>query len=844
LEFIPKLIALFRLSLLVWFLGITTAWADVQYVHDETDRLIEVVDTTGNSAVYRYDGAGNISSIRRYGPGELAIADFIPKKGPIGTEVTIYGVGFSPTAADNTVKFNGAIATVSSASPIKLVATVPAAATTGEISVTVAAQTANSIEPFTVTTDPVNAPPVITGFTPTIGSIGTTLTINGHYFDPIAGNNVVKLNSVRATVSNNLTTRINTSVPTNASSGKLSVRTFYGAAVSADDFFVLPTGYTAAQVGATARITVDGNSTTINTGSAGKIAMVLFDGAQGQNLGLGINTAIFTPSGTSATLKVLTPQGTDLMPSKSFSSGNSFDLPALPSTGTYTLLVIPQTTASVNATLTLSNDLTGTLVPHGVSQAFAITKVGQNARYSFTGTQNQRMGVDITNVTIASSTVSILKPDGSLLVSSTAGTSGGVIPVQTLPASGSYSVFVSPAGVNTGNMTLHLGTPDLTVSSVTPPAAAIGPNSNGSYSIPFSFTVNNIGSSTAKPSWQDRVYLSSDAVLDANDARISAITRSTELAAAESYTLSPTETAAATTAPGEYYLIVVADGYGSGSLAEANETNNTQVSTAKVTLLARPDLTVSSVTPPAAAIGPNSNGSYTIPFSFTVNNIGSSMAKPNWYDRVYLSADAVLDANDASLSLIYRSTELAAAGSYSLSQNVSAAATTAPGEYYLIVVADGNGSGSLAEAIETNNTQVSATKVTLLARPDLTVSGVTPPAGAIGPNSNGTYTIPVLFTVNNIGSSTAKPNWYDRVYLSADAVLDANDASLSLIYRSTELAVAGSYSLSQNVSAAATTAPGEYYLIVVADGYGSGSLAEANETNNTQVSTAKVTLIP
>jgi YD repeat-containing protein len=584
LAFIPKLIALFSLSLLVGFLGITTAWADVQYVYDETDRLIEVVDTTGNSAIYQYDGASNIISIRRYGPGELAIADFTPKKGPIGTEVTIYGIGFSPTAADNTVKFNGAIATVSSASPIKLVATVPATATTGEISVTVAAQTANSIEPFTVTTDPVNAPPVITGFTPTIGSVGTTLTIDGHYFDPIAGNNIVKLNSARATVTDSITTRIDTSVPTGATSGKLSVRTFYGAAASADDFFVVPTGYTAAQVGATARIAVDGDSATINTGSAGKIAMVLFDGVQGQNLGLGINPAIFTPAGATATLKVLTPQGTDLMPSKSFSSGNSFDLPALPSSGTYTLLILPQATASVNATLTLSSDLMGTLTPHGAAQALTITKVGQNARYSFTGIQGQGVGLDITNVTIASSSVSILKPDGSLLASSTIGTSGGVIPVQTLPVSGSYSVFVSPAAINTGSMTLHLGAPDLTVSGVTPPANAIGPNGNGSYSIPLSFTINNIGSSPAQPGWYDRVYLSSDAVLDASDASLSSIWRSTALAAAGSYTLNPTVTAAATTAPGEYYLIVVADGSGSGSLAEADETNNAQVSAARVTL--------------------------------------------------------------------------------------------------------------------------------------------------------------------------------------------------------------------------------------------------------------------
>jgi hypothetical protein len=53
--------------------------------------------------------------------------------------------------------------------------------------------------------------------------------------------------------------------------------------------------------------------------------------------------------------------------------------------------------------------------------------------------------------------VSILKPDGTALVSPTyVGTSGGFFDVQTLPVSGVYTILVDPVDSNTGSMTLTL----------------------------------------------------------------------------------------------------------------------------------------------------------------------------------------------------------------------------------------------------------------------------------------------------------------------------------------------------------------------------------------------------
>src|SRR5262249_52661843 len=116
----------------------------VQYVYDELGRLVAVIDANGNAAVYNYDAVGNILSIARYTSSQVAVSSFTPKLGPVGTPVTISGTGFSATASQNTVSFNGVTANVTSATPNQLIVTVPTGATTGPISVTTPAGSATS----------------------------------------------------------------------------------------------------------------------------------------------------------------------------------------------------------------------------------------------------------------------------------------------------------------------------------------------------------------------------------------------------------------------------------------------------------------------------------------------------------------------------------------------------------------------------------------------------------------------------------------------------------------------------------------------------------------------------
>ena len=126
------------------------------YFYDDKGRLIKVTDSSGNVAEYIYDPAGNTMEIKRYSvAGVLAIFNFTPQQGAPGAMVTINGQMFSTAPSGNTVKFNGVVATVVSATATKLVVRVPATATTGPISVIVGANTVQTDRNFTVLPAPV-----------------------------------------------------------------------------------------------------------------------------------------------------------------------------------------------------------------------------------------------------------------------------------------------------------------------------------------------------------------------------------------------------------------------------------------------------------------------------------------------------------------------------------------------------------------------------------------------------------------------------------------------------------------------------------------------------------------
>lgn len=147
---LPSLTAILLL-LIVFTASVSSARAQggtTTYLYDDNGRLRAVISASGETAVYEYDAAGNITSIRRLGPGNLAILDFSPREGMPGDRVTFVGSGFG--GGVTSVSFNGVSASVISVTPSKVIATVPQGATTGPVTITTTNGSVTTAIPFTV----------------------------------------------------------------------------------------------------------------------------------------------------------------------------------------------------------------------------------------------------------------------------------------------------------------------------------------------------------------------------------------------------------------------------------------------------------------------------------------------------------------------------------------------------------------------------------------------------------------------------------------------------------------------------------------------------------------------
>jgi len=161
------------------------------------------------------------------------ITSFSPVTAPVGASVVIQGTGYSSTISASQVRFNNNTATVTAATPTQLTATVPASATNGPIRVTVGGQSVNSATNFTVGLS-------VTGFTPTSGVVGSTVRIQGKAFSTTPANNLVKFNGVETEVSAATATQLTVVPPWGATTGPVSVTVAGTTATSAASFSIIP----------------------------------------------------------------------------------------------------------------------------------------------------------------------------------------------------------------------------------------------------------------------------------------------------------------------------------------------------------------------------------------------------------------------------------------------------------------------------------------------------------------------------------------------------------------------------------------------------------------------------
>jgi len=153
-----------------------------QYIYDDLNQLTKVIDSTGVVIQYVYDSVGNIVQINRSGApatGVLTIFNVTPTQAPAGGTVTIQGQGFSTNPLLDLVTIGGVSAVVVSATSTTLVVTIPAAAMSGSIIVSVGGATVTA--PGTETVFPA---PIITSVKPRVMQAGTTasVTVTGANF--------------------------------------------------------------------------------------------------------------------------------------------------------------------------------------------------------------------------------------------------------------------------------------------------------------------------------------------------------------------------------------------------------------------------------------------------------------------------------------------------------------------------------------------------------------------------------------------------------------------------------------------------------------------------------------
>ncbi len=134
-------------------------------------------------------------------------------------------------------------------------------------------------------------------------------------------------------------------------------------------------------------------------------------------------------------------------------------MPYVVDAGTYAVVVDPQAAATGSITVTLYDvppDATGNLVLGGPSLIATMSVPGQNGRFTFDGHVGQRVSLALSAVTVSTSYVSILRPDGTTLVGLTLVTTTGRTFTVDPPVDGTYAVVVDPLSTATGSMTLAL----------------------------------------------------------------------------------------------------------------------------------------------------------------------------------------------------------------------------------------------------------------------------------------------------------------------------------------------------------------------------------------------------
>lgn len=576
-----------------------------------------------------------------------------------------------------------------------------------------------------------------------------------------------------------------------------------------------------------APIEVSGAVKSVNL-SGGQNGRYTFNAIAGQSFGLGISGVSTAPAAVQVKVHVLRPDKTMLVDCSTATPGGSCNIPPLLVGGEYTVLVDPPGINSATMDLTLSLDTTASMTLNP-QQLFAITRFGQNARYTFTAVAGERATVFWSGNTFAGGRMQIFAPNGNQVWIGTfdngVWASGSTFPIELV--AGEYTVFVDPAGLNLGQIDLRLetGKPDLLV---VPPVTIgrITMTPEGVYQVPITYSVRNAGDVFAFTPWVEAAYLSADTTLGSGDVQIGSLSPGNHHGTGATQVRQLDLAIPGTNGPGPVNVILNLDN--ANTVAEKLENNNTHAFV--VNLPTKADLRISNFS--AANIRTRPEGNYAVDVSLGITNAGG-LEIPNFQAGVFLSSNAVLDDGDTRVALLEFPDSLAGGGTTSIAGRI-VTFDVPQGSYYLLLKLDSD--GRINESNEANN--VASQAITLLSKPDLAISSVTHTPPVFSDNA---YSVTVSYTVTNIGGYSATVDWRDEAFLSTNSALGSGDIYVGGSAITQNLGPNQSYSITDKKFSFPTgQATGSYTLFVKADARHTAEdlysndhkLVEQNENNN------------
>ncbi len=394
---------------------------------------------------------------------------------------------------------------------------------------------------------------------------------------------------------------------------------------------------------------------------------------------------------------------------------------------------------------------------------------------------------------------------------------------------------------NEGNNCTDSGTP-LEVGAFEPDLDAFNVSGEASglsgSPIEVSWSVRNVGErETTEEAWVDRVYLSTNQVLDGEDDLLAEFVHEGALAVVNEYQM-VREVTLSSGGAGPRYIIVKTDAVGDVFELGREGNNVAAAPTTTDVICVEPDLRVSEVSAPLVG-----DSGWPIDVSWTVVNAGNRATQTrSWRDRVYLSQDPDLDTGaDLMLGEFSWNDGLGAAGggddTYTRDINVTLPHAL-DGVHYLFVITD---YWDRVEECDNEGNNVVETPVAItigLTTVDLQVESCDTPGGAFAGQP-----ISVSWSIANRGDSvTPATSWRDGVYLSLDLILDpVADVSLGSAVHAEPLGPGITEPMEASFTVPRSTAPGDYYVLVWTD-QGDDIYEHEAESNNRGASAGTLTV--